>query len=341
MATTPHEPSEPNPAVIFSTLNAHQQSAALRGAIDLDVFTAIGKGRRTAVSLAEHCKADARAMRILCDYLAVYGFLFKERDEYGLTPISEAFLVRGSPKYMGSIARFVNSAHLLDAFRDVAQIVRRGRTLLDGQGVTETNYDGWVEFARSMVPIIMPAAEFIGKLAADRASGPIRVLDVAAGHGMFGISVARHNPEASVVALDWKNVLQVARENAQRAGVQDRYSVFPGDAITVDYGTGYDLVLVTNFFHHFDKATCESVMRKIDGCLRKGGLAMTLEFVPNEDRISPSVPATFSLMMLATTPAGDAYTFSQYDAMWRSAGLTNNEIVDVPDSEQRVIVSGR
>ena len=339
MQISSHAQNEPNPGLIFNTLNAHQQSAALRGAIELDLFTAIAKGHRTASSLAQQCQADARAMRILCDYLVVHGFLAKTIDEYHLTPTAAVFLDRDSPKYIGSIARFVNSPHLLDGFRDIAEIVRRGTTLLDDHGITETNYDGWVDFAQCMVPMIMPAATFIGKLAAERITGSVRVLDIAAGHGMFGISVAKHNPHASVVALDWEQVLNVARDNAEHAGIQDRYSLLPGDALNLDYGADYDLVLVTNFFHHFDIATCESVMRKIHGCLRNDGLVMTLEFVPNEDRVSPQVPAAFSFMMLGTTPSGDAYTFSQYDSMWSRAGLTSNELIDVPESEQRVILS--
>ena len=339
MQSLANEPSEPNPGLIFNTLNAHQQSAALRGAIELDIFSAIGNGRRTATSLADHCQADLRAMRILCDYLVAHGFLLKEHAEYGLSPTSAAFLDRASPSYMGSMAEFINSPHLLDAFRDVAELVRTGTTMLQGAGVAETNYDGWVKFAQSMVPLAMPAAEFMAELAADRLTGPIRVLDVAAGHGMFGICVARSNAQATIVALDWERVLDVASQNAHRTGVDDRYSLLPGDALTVDYGGEYDLVLVTNFFHHFDEETCKSFMRKINGCLRRGGLVMTLEFVPNEDRTSPHVPATFSFMMLGTTTAGDAYTFAKYDEMWNEAGLTNHELIDVPKSEHRLILS--
>ena len=55
-----------------------------------------------------------------------------------------------------------------------------------------------------------------------------------------------------------------------------------------------------------------------------GGRAVTLEFVPNEDRISPPDAAGFSLMMLAATPSGDAYTFSELDRMLRNAGFSRS-----------------
>ena len=117
MQSSTSESREPDPGLIFKTLNAHQQSAALRGAIELDIFSAIGTGDRTATSLAQQCQAQLRAMRILCDYLVVQGFLLKEGDQYRLSPTSAVFLDRASPGYMGSIAEFINSPHLLDAFR--------------------------------------------------------------------------------------------------------------------------------------------------------------------------------------------------------------------------------
>ena len=88
-----HAPGEvPSPEIIFDTFNAYQKTASLKAAIELDIFTAIGEGNRTAKALATRCKASERGVRILCDYLVVNGFLTKESSEYGLSPVSAAFL---------------------------------------------------------------------------------------------------------------------------------------------------------------------------------------------------------------------------------------------------------
>src|SRR5262249_37193947 len=133
----------PNPGRIFDILNAHQQSAALRGAIELELFTRIAEGHRTSESLASQCAADKQAMRILCDYLVVHELLTKQGNEYGLTPLAAMCLDKRSPTYLGGIARFVNSDDLLRAFGDVAELVRRGTTLLSSDGTTSTEYEGW------------------------------------------------------------------------------------------------------------------------------------------------------------------------------------------------------
>jgi ubiquinone/menaquinone biosynthesis C-methylase UbiE len=280
-------------------------------------------------------------VRILCDLLVVMGFLAKRGEQYELTPTSAVFLDRRSPQYLGSIAQFVTGPHLVDAFRDVETLVRRGATMLEGAGSVEPEYDGWVVFARSMAPMMRPAADFIGRLVAERTAGPLRVLDIAAGHGLFGVSVARHHPQASVVSLDWGKVLAVAEENAREAGVLERFSFLPGDAFTTEFGAPYDVVLLTNFLHHFDQRTCVELMRKVAQSLSPSGFVVTLEFIPNEDRVSPPTAAAFSFTMLGTTPAGDAYTFAEYESMWNEAGLDHHELLDVTHSPQRLVVSRR
>ena len=149
---------------------------------------------------------------------------------------------------------------------------------------------------------------------------------------MFGIAFAKNSPQAEIVALDWAPVLDVAKENARNAAVSDRYRTIEGSALDVEYGSGYDLVLLTNFLHHFDMATCEALLRKVRAALADGGRALTLEFVPNEDRISPPEAAGFSMMMLAGTPSGDAYTFSELERMFSNAGFARSEIYPLPPS---------
>jgi 2-polyprenyl-3-methyl-5-hydroxy-6-metoxy-1,4-benzoquinol methylase len=131
----------------------------------------------------------------------------------------------------------------------------------------------------------------------------------------------------------------VAEEHAQQAGVLDRYRMIAGDAFKVDYGTGYDVALVTNFLHHYDAETCTTLLRKIAGALKPGGQAVVLEFVPNPDRVSPPLPAAFSLTMLADTVAGDAYTFSELRDQLERAGF--RDVAAHPTPTPETIVVGR
>ncbi len=335
--TTPSQTPRPTPERIFQSLNAFQLTAALKAAIELDFFTAIGSGADTASAIASRSHVAERGARILCDYLVVQNLLTKNGDRYALAPDAAVFLDRRSPTYIGSFADFIASDFLQDEFRKLAGAVRTGRTLMGPEGSIAPEHPIWVEFARSTASFQSLLAEMIAKLL-DAGSAPrCKVLDIAAGHGMFGVTLARHNPNAEIYALDWAAVLEVAQENAQKAGVSSRYHTIPGDAFHVAFGSDYDLILLTNFLHHFDPSAIAAFLPKVHAALKAGGRALTLDFIPNDDRVSPPAPAAFALIMLTTTPAGDAYTFTEYDRMFRNAGFAKNELHILPSAQAAII----
>jgi 2-polyprenyl-3-methyl-5-hydroxy-6-metoxy-1,4-benzoquinol methylase len=327
----------PNPGLIFDAMNRYQHTMALKGAIELEIFTHIGDGATSVPEIAKRAKASERGTRILCDFLTIMGFLTKKDGAYGLTQESAVFLNRKSPAYMGSIAKFLTNETMVKSFSDVAGLVRKGGTLLDGEGTVETENPIWVEFARTMVPIVIMQAKMVAQIVGG--TGPMKVLDVAAGHGMFGICIAEHNPLAEIVGLDWKNVLEVAIENAQRAGIMDRYKTVAGSAFDVDLGSGYDVVLIPNFLHHFDASANISLLKRIRATMNPRGQVATIEFVPNEDRVTPPNAASFSMMMLGGTAGGDAYTFAEYDGMFRAAGFGASTMQDLAPSPERLVLT--
>lgn len=312
----------PSAEIVLDTLFAYQRSAALKSAIDLDVFTAIDAGDQTTSAIGARCGAAERGIRILCDYLSTIGLLTKSDGTYQLTPESAAFLSKRSPAYLGTTARFLLRPELRSDFDNLTEAVRRGGVPPSGDNIVSDENPIWVEFARSMGPLMVPAANAIADLVAGP-SGTLKVLDIAAGHGLFGITIAQRNPRARIVAVDWPSVLAVASEHARAAQVEDRYQMLPGDAFKVDFPEGFDVALVTNFLHHFNPSTCEGFLKRVNAALTPGGRLVVLEFVPNADRVSPPFPARFSLTMLAETPGGDAYTFTELQQQLEGAGFRN------------------
>ena len=340
MSTAAQDPT-PKPEIIFETLNAYQRTSALKGAIQLDVFTGIGEGADTAEALAKRARADARAMRILCDYLVILGFVTKSGNRYSLTPDSAAFLDRRSPACLASAVGFLANQDLINKYNDIAAVVRRGGTLDEDKHTGDPNNPIWIEFARSMAPMQGMVAEGVARLLDVDSAPKWKVLDIAAGHGMYGITFAMHNPKAEIYAVDWPSVLEVAKEHARGAGVEARYYTLPGSAFEVDFGSGYDLVLLTGFLHHFDSPAIETLLRKVHRALAPGGRVVTVEFVPNEDRVTPPLVAAFAMVMLGVTRGGDAYPFSEYERMFQNAGFSSNTRLHLPMGPQSVIVSAK
>jgi precorrin-6B methylase 2 len=333
------DPADLSISRVFDAFTGYQRTAALRAAVELDLFTAVGSGADTLEAMAARCRAVERGVRALANRLVVDGFLTKTGERYGLAPEAAVFLDRASPAYLGSMLSFLTAPTIRAAFDTLTEAVRRGGTAIDAHGTVAPDHPVWVEFARAMAPAAAMTSEVVATLLAQ--DGPIRgsVLDIAAGHGLFGITLARHNPEARIVALDWPAVLEVAAENATAAGVADRFTRLPGSAFDVDLGTGHTLVLVTNFLHHFDLPTCEAFLRRVRAALAPGGRVAVVEFVTDESRVSPPEAAAFSLTMLASTPSGDAYTLPEYRRLFAAAGFSEPALHPLPPTPQQALLA--
>ena len=152
MSTEAQQTRQPSPALIFDTLNGYQRSQAIKTAVELELFTAIGEGKTTAKEIAERCGASARGTRILCDFLTIIGFLTKQDNKYALTPDSAMFLDKRSPAYMGTVTDFILSDYIMDNFDRLTETVRSGVCVIDS--ALEPNHPMWVKFARAMVPMM-------------------------------------------------------------------------------------------------------------------------------------------------------------------------------------------
>lgn len=331
----------PSPVLIFNTLVAYQDTAALEAALELGLFTAIGQSRATAAELATKCGAAERGIRILSDYLTVLGFLEKSGDRYVLTRDSATFLDQKSPACAVHAAAFLLSPTIRNAFDDLTAAVRKGGIAQSEEGTMAPDHPVWIDFARGMAPMMIPPAQVLAQLLPLDATRSSRILDIAAGHGVYGIAVAQKFPLAQLVALDWAPVLEVARENAKIAGLAARFSTIEGSAFKVDLGENYNVILVPNFLHHFDPPTCVNFLKKAHGALRPGGCVAIVEFVPNPDRVTPPEAASFSLVMLATTAAGDAYTFEELNDMLSQAGFKSAQQYPLPPSVATAVIAGK
>lgn len=332
------ETPPPSPDLFFDTITAYQKTAALKAAIDLGIFTVLADKALTAKQIAHQTTASERGVRILCDYMTVQGFLTKSGDNYSSARDSAFFLNRNSPAYAGGAVQFLLCSELLNAFDALPEAARRGGAAHSEQGTVAPDHPVWITFARAMGGMMTPAAYGLADILA--ADGPAtKILDIAAGHGVWGIAQAKKNPGAQLVALDWENVLKVAAENASAASVMDRFSTIAGNAFDVDLGANYDLILVPNFLHHFSAADCVKFLKRAHAALRNNGRLVIVEFIPNADRVTPPPSAGFALVMLATTPEGDAYTFDEYKTMLADSGFRDPQLRALPASANQAIIA--
>ncbi len=346
MTLPPSRPTGPDPGRIIAMMTAFEQTAALSAAIGLGLFSAIAQGARTVDALSAACTAAPRGVRILSDALVVYGLLTKDGGLYGLTPEAAAFLDAAQPTYIGAAARFLASPEKIALyFEDPIGWARRGGPV--DRANTTPDSTVWVDFARGMANFMRPVAERVAETLSSEGPPDLRVLDVAAGHGLFGIELAKRRGDAHITALDWAAVLEVAVENATAAGVGDRYETRAGSAFEAELGGPYDLILIPNFLHHFDPPTCIAFLARVASSLstqqgdRPGGAAAIVEYTPDDSHTAPPVPALFALSMLTGTPSGDAYTAEDLARMCRLADLDDVTVAHLAHTHQTLLLARR
>ena len=333
---------DPDLLAVWDAVTGYQRTFAIKAAVELDVFRHVATGSDTVDALAAATGAAPRGLRALLGRLVMDGLLARDGERHTLTPTSAAFFDPASPAYVGTAVHFIASPMIVDSFARLTEAVRRGGTAVPEEGTLAPEHPVWVDFARAMAPLAAMTGMLLGNLLDAEHAPAWRVLDVAAGHGMFGIALARVNPGITVTAVDWRNVLAVAEENARAVGVADRFRTVAGSAFDVPFGDGYDLVLLPNILHHFDPPACERLLAKAHAALAPGGRVVIVEFVPDDDRSGPPDAVRFSLVMLATTPAGDAYTASEYREMLARAGFAGPPTLhELPPSPARVVIATR
>jgi 16S rRNA G1207 methylase RsmC len=204
----------------------------------------------------------------------------------------------------------------------------------------EVELPEWREFAQAIAPMMaLPAEALAEALMPSAKSAPCDVLELAAGHGLFGIALGARNRQARITALDWPSVVPTARKNATRAGLGKRFATIGGSVFHANFGGPYDLVLIANFVHMLSAEQNVRMFRRALAAMKPKARLALFDFVVNEDRISPPLSAMFAMAMLTATEGGDTYPFSELESMCMRAGFGRCELREVGGIEQRVVLA--
>jgi C-methyltransferase len=301
------------PQQVMQLLSGAQASAVVASAIQLGIFAA-AQHDDSVDAIAKRIDCPERSTRIVLDALVAFGLLAREGERYRLTPPAAAHLVPGQPAYVGDIANIILGPQLWEGLGRLSEAVRAGGTVLDTHAETERN-PFWEMFARSSAAMAMPSAQQLAKLLEGHIAGKeeARVLDVAAGSGLYGFTLAK-NPKVKLTSLDWPNVIPETRKWAERMGVHNTHYL-EGNLFELDWRGPYDVIVMSHIFHHFDRPTCERLMTKAAAALAPGGKVAVQEFLADQGG------ELFSITMLVTTRHGEAYRSDDYRGWFAAAGL--------------------
>ncbi|VVB97352.1 Ubiquinone/menaquinone biosynthesis C-methyltransferase UbiE [uncultured archaeon] len=320
--------NEPNPGKIMETSFAYAASRVLISGVDLEVFTHIANGNHTAAEIAKAAKASQRGIEILLNSLAALNFITKSDGTYDLTPLSEKFLVKGTPAYYGDFVLHIDS--LWEPWGDLTKVVKTGKPF------QKVDKEQGVEFFQNLVSQLFPmsypcakaASEILG--VGDTWKG-LSVLDVAAGSGAWSIAFAQSDPDTKVTAQDYPGVLEVTKKFVDKFKLSRRFSYLPGDLREVDFGYDrYDLIILGHICHSEGAEKTRILLSRALGALKDGGKLLIADMIPDDERATSVFPLLFAVNMLVNTTEGNTFTMAEYREWLTDAGFCDITTIDVP-----------
>ena len=328
----------PNPERILQIAWGYAPPLILESALNYRLFDLLDEAPQTIEELAKRTGASTRGLAAILNALVGLEFLARKGQRYTLTPESSAFLVSSRPAYYGTYFMHM-TRQLIPRWLRLSEAVRTGRPVAamnqQNQGPTF-----FAEFVESLFPLSYKAARLVGEhLGISAASGPVSVLDIGAGSGVWGIALAHLSPNVTVLAVDWPEVLEVTNKMARQQGVIDRLKTAAGDLLQTDFGEGHSVATIGHILHSEGAERSRRLLRKTFDALAPGGTIVIGEFMPNADRTGPPTALIFAVNMLVHTERGDTFTFEEVAAWLKEAGFVNPRLLEAPAPSPLVLAT--
>jgi len=303
----------------------------IEAAVRHGVFDLLAKGPKNLDEVVAHTGASQRGLRVILNALTGLKLLSKDgKGNYALAPESAAFLVSGQPGYLGGFIRHTSS-QLIPHWLKLTDAVKDGKPPTGGVNQEKVGTEFFHEFVEDIFPLSYMAAKTLaGALGIAKASAPVKVLDLAAGSGVWGIVLAQQSPQVAVTALDWPGMLDVTRRTAVRNGVERQFAFVGGDLSSADFGTGYQVATLGHILHSEGEPRSRALLKKTFAALAPGGTIAIQEFLVEDDRSGPPVGLLFAVNMLIATESGDTFSFNEIAGWLREAGFVNARTLDAP-----------
>lgn len=311
----------------------------LEAAIRHHIFDVLDAGPKTLNEVQSQTGASARGLRAIMNVLVGLNFLSKDaQSRYALTPESSTFLVSTKPGFQGGLIRHT-SEHLLPKWLHLNEIVNSGKPL---QAVNQEagGSEFFQNFVSDIFPMSYPAALALAKhLKLSEAQNKVRVLDLAAGSGVWGIALAQSSEHISVTAVDWAEVLPITRKTTTRFGLTDRYQFVAGDLLAADFGSGHNVATLGHILHSEGAERNRKLLHKTFQALAPGGTIAIAEFLVNAERTGPLNGLFFAVNMLVNTENGDTFSFEEIRKWLEEAGFEQARTLDSPGPSPLILAT--
>jgi ubiquinone/menaquinone biosynthesis C-methylase UbiE len=318
---------------------AYAPPLIISAAVNNKIFDTLQSEAKTVEQVKKESGASARGLRAIMDALVGMELLKKDRQsKYSLTPESQAFLISERP---GTLAGFFGSVLpiLTSRWLRLTDIVRDGRPPVAVNQETQGT-EFFSQLVETIIPMSYPGAQKLADhLKVAKAKEQVRVIDLAAGSGIWGIAVAQKSPQVRVSAVDWAGMIPTTKRITQKFGVRDRFDFIEGDLSEANFGSGYDVATLGHILHSEGEQRSRQLLKKTFGALKSGGTIAIAEWLVSDDRTKPLPSLMFSVQMLVNTEKGDTFSFNEIKKWLEEAGFKRVRKLEAPGPSPLILAT--
>ena len=318
---------------------AYAPPIIIGAAVSNKVFDSLAIEAKTVAQLSKETGAPTRGLRAIMNALVGLELLKKDRREkYSLTPESTAFLLSDKPStqagFFGTIL-----PQLISRWLRLTDVVREGQPAVAVNQETEGT-EFFSQLVENIIPMSYPSAQALGDhLKVSKAKNDIRVLDLAAGSGIWGIALAQKSPRVRVTAVDWAGMIPTTKRITRKFGVADRFQFIEGDLLEANFGTGYNIATLGHILHSEGEERSRQLLKKTFRALKSGGTIAIAEWLVNDERTEPLPSLMFAVQMLVNTEKGDTFSFNEIKGWLGEAGFRNARLLKAPGPSPLVLAT--
>lgn len=308
-----------SPENIRDIANAFRASRVLLTAFELKIFTVLDKHMMTSEEVSQKLNTDTRATDRLMNALCGMGILKKVKGKFYNSDLSSKYLVENKPEFMGNL---YHTNHLWNTWSFLTESVKQGSSFKGDQNKKEK--DNWVEaFIGAMHYRGVNQGKILSMMI--DLTNVKKMLDVGGGSAAFSMEIVKKNPSIKATVLDLPHVIPLTKKYVSEAGLLNNFNFIEGDYLTKDFGSDYDLILLSAIIHINSYEQNKMLIKKCADALNKNGMIVISDFIMNDDRTQPVHGALFSINMLVGTTNGDTYTEKEMREWFESAGSSKIE----------------
>ena len=318
---------------------AYAPPLIISAAVNNKVFDALESGPKTVEQLQKETGASARGLRAIMDALVGLELLKKDRQSrYSLTPESKAFLISDKP---GGLAGFFGSILpvMTSRWLRLTDIVRDGQPAVAVNQETEGT-EFFSQLVETIIPMSYPAAQRLADhLKVAKAKEEVRVIDLAAGSGIWGIALTQKSPQVTVTAVDWPGMIPTTKRITEKFGVRDRFDFIEGDLSEANFGSGYEIATLGHILHSEGEERSRRLLKKTFRALKSGGTIAIAEWLVNDDRTKPLPSLMFAVQMLVNTEKGGTFSFNEIKHWLEDAGFKKVRKLEAPGPSPLILAT--